>query len=56
METYRANEARVRMRELLTAVEHGQHVEIRRYDTPTAIVVPPDWYERALAAIAERDA
>ena len=52
METYRANEARLKMRDILTAVERGEHVQIQRYDTPTAIVVPVEWYEHQRAALA----
>jgi antitoxin (DNA-binding transcriptional repressor) of toxin-antitoxin stability system len=49
MESYRANEARLKMRDILTAVERGEHVQIQRYDTPTAVVVPVDWYRNVLA-------
>ena len=45
----RAGDARLKMREILTAVEHGEHVELKRYDTPTAIVIPVDWYRNMLA-------
>lgn len=43
----RADEARRRLRDLLNEVGAGGVVEIRRYDTPEAILVSPDWYERA---------
>lgn len=49
MKSYRADAARREMRDILTAVEHGEPVEIKRYDTPTAIVVPVDWYRNMLA-------
>jgi antitoxin (DNA-binding transcriptional repressor) of toxin-antitoxin stability system len=52
MESYHANEARLKMRDILTSVERGEHVEIKRYDTPTAIVVPVEWYEHQRAALA----
>lgn len=52
MKSYRADAARREMRDILTAVERGEHVEIKRYDTPTAIVVPVDWYEHQRAALA----
>lgn len=52
MESYRANEARVKMRDILTAVERGEHVQIQRYDTPTAVVVPVGWHDEAAAALA----
>jgi HEAT repeat protein len=47
----RADEARRRLRELLNEVGAGGVVEIRRYDTPEAVMVSPDWYERAAAAL-----
>lgn len=31
----------------------GLALRIRRYKTPLAVVVPVDWYERAVAAIGE---
>lgn len=49
MESYHANEARLKMRDILTSVERGEHIELKRYDTPTAIVVPVDWYRNMLA-------
>ena len=54
METYRANEARLKMRDILTAVERGEHVQIQRYDTPTAIVVPVEWHDEAAAALTAK--
>jgi antitoxin (DNA-binding transcriptional repressor) of toxin-antitoxin stability system len=51
MESYRANDARLKMREILSAVERGEHIELKRYDTPTGVIVPLDWYERAKAAL-----
>ena len=53
METYRANEARLKMRDILTALDRGEHVQLQRYDTPTGIVVPPQWYRRALECLGE---
>ena len=41
------------MRDVLTAAEHGEHVQIQRYDTPTAIVVSPQWFKRALECLGE---
>jgi antitoxin (DNA-binding transcriptional repressor) of toxin-antitoxin stability system len=41
------------MREILSAVERGDQVVIRRYETPTALVVPIEWAERARAALGE---
>jgi hypothetical protein len=53
MKSYGSNDARIRMRDILTAVERGEHVEIQRYDTPTGIVVSPDWFRRALECLGE---
>lgn len=57
MESYGANEARLKMRDILSAVERGQHVELKKYATPTGVIVPQDWYERvdALLAVMEQD-
>jgi len=52
MKSYQSGDARLKMREILTAVERGEHIGILRYDTPTAIVVPPEWYEHTRAALA----
>lgn len=49
----KSDEARRRFRDLLTEAERGGVVEIRRYDTPTAVMVSPDWYERAAALMAQ---
>jgi hypothetical protein len=53
MKSYRADAARRKMRDILTAVEHDEHVQIQRYDTPTAVIVSPRWFHRALAALGE---
>jgi prevent-host-death family protein len=38
---------------LLAEVQYqGAHVEIMRYKTPAAVIVPCDWYERARQALA----
>ena len=54
MREYQAATARLKMREILTAVERGEHVAIKRYETQTAIVVPPEWFEKAKAALAAK--
>ena len=60
MKSYQAADARLKMREILTAVEQGEEIEIKRYDTATAIVVSPGWFELAadtldvVAAAVER--
>ena len=45
MESYGANEARLKMRDILSAVERGEPVELKRYDTPTGVIVPVDWFD-----------
>ena len=49
----RSEEARRRLRWLLSEVEYGGFVEIFRYQNPVAVMVPPDWYRRATAALGE---
>lgn len=53
MKSYRADAARRKMRDILTAVERGEHVQLQRYDTPTAVVVPREWYSKALVSLGE---
>jgi len=49
----RSAEAQGKFRVLLNEVEHeGEHVYILRYDTPAAVLVPVDWYERMTDAEA----
>ena len=57
MESYGANEARLKMRDILTAVERGEHIELKRYDTPSGVIVPQGWYHavEALLAVMEQD-
>jgi len=45
----RSDEARRRLRELLNEIGAGRVVEIRRYDTPEAVMVSPQWFARAAA-------
>lgn len=52
--TMTSGDARIRFRELLHKVDHGTHMTITRYGAPTAVVVPPGWYERAVEAL-EKD-
>ena len=49
MKSYQSRDARLKMREILTAVEQGEHVEIKRYETSTAVMVSAEWYKQALA-------
>jgi len=53
MQSYKASEARLKMRDILTALEHGEHIELKRYETPTGVIVPYDWYEQAKTALSE---
>lgn len=53
MESYTAGDARLRMRDILSTVERGEQVLITRYETPTAVMVPIEWAERARAALGE---
>ena len=48
-----SEEARRRLSDLLDEVEHdGVIVEISRYKTPAAVMVPPEWFERATEALS----
>lgn len=51
----RSDETRRRLRWLLTEVERGGVVEILRYQQPVAVMVPPEWYQRAAAALEDED-
>ena len=51
-----ASDARRDFSSLLDEVEHhGVHVKVLRYITPAAVIVPPDWYERARQALIASD-
>lgn len=47
----RSAEARRRIRDLLDDAHKGVHTEVRRYDKPMAVIVPADWYEKAVEAL-----
>ena len=54
MKQYRSDHARRIFREVLNEVEYGgEHVEILRYTTPSAVIVPEGWYKRASAALEQ---
>lgn len=56
MRQVKSDKARRTLGELLDAVKHhGEHVEIIRYTKPDAVLVPVEWYERAKAALGERE-
>lgn len=48
------SEARANLTEVINKVRLlGQRVVLTRRDKPQAVLVSPEWYERALAALAE---
>ena len=52
----RSDELRRNLRSLLNSVEREQaHVTIKRYDEPTAVIVPVAWYEQAKELISKDD-
>lgn len=53
-ETTTTDELRRKLPELLESVRWQKRaIRVRRYKTELAVVVPVDWYERAVAAIGE---
>jgi antitoxin (DNA-binding transcriptional repressor) of toxin-antitoxin stability system len=48
MKSYQSRDARLKMRDILTAAEQGEPVELKRYDTVTAVVVPAAFYDQAV--------
>ena len=53
IKTFSACDVRLKLRDVLSAVERGEHVQIERYGTPTAVALSPDWYEHAKAVLGE---
>lgn len=53
MDSYSSEGARRDMRQVLSAVERGEYVQIRKYKTPTGIVVPDSWFRRAISCLGE---
>ena len=44
------------MHDVLNRVQHdGEHIPVTRYRQTSAFIVPPDWYERAAALMAEHE-
>lgn len=39
------------MRDLLDAAQRGEATQVNRYQTPLAVVVPFDWFEKAREAL-----
>jgi prevent-host-death family protein len=50
-----SEEARRTFRDLLDDAHDGEFTEISRHAKPVAVVVPPEWFERAIAALAGSD-
>ena len=46
-----SGDARTNFRQVLTDADKGDHITIERYGAPTAVIVPTEWYERAVAAL-----
>jgi prevent-host-death family protein len=56
MEEYKVQEAREQFAQLLNATQwQGKHVAITRHGRRAAVLVPPDWYDEAIEAIADQD-
>lgn len=53
MKSVQSDEARRTWRDVLNDVEHNsEHVQIMRYTTPAAVMVPVEWYEQARELMA----
>ncbi|MFG2618010.1 hypothetical protein ACGFXC_10320 [Streptomyces sp. NPDC048507] len=49
-----SNDIRVHWAEVIDGVRvAGDHVVVQRFKKNVAVVVPQDWYERAVAALAD---
>lgn len=46
---------RRRLADILIRVHAGEHIPITHYDRPAAVMVPPEWYQAAVAALAAAD-
>lgn len=44
-------ELRDGLRQLLTDVDKGEHLEVHRYRSAVAVMVPKEWYEKASEAL-----
>jgi prevent-host-death family protein len=57
VDAWTAEAARKQWAELLSKVQYaGERIPITRSGKRAAIVVPPDWHDRAEAALAAQDA
>ena len=54
MEQYTSEDARREWRRILNEVERGEQVEITRYGKALAAVVPIEWRDKAVAALAHQ--
>lgn len=53
-ETVKVQEAREQFAQLLNGTQwQGKHIAITRHGKTAGVLVPPDWYERASAALGE---
>ena len=48
-----SGDARSQFRAVLAAAENGFHTTIERHGAPTAVVVPTEWYARAVEALGK---
>jgi prevent-host-death family protein len=56
-DTWTAEKARTAWADLLSKVQYGaRHITITRSGKRAALLVPPEWYDRAAAALAAHDA
>ncbi|NED31079.1 type II toxin-antitoxin system prevent-host-death family antitoxin [Streptomyces sp. SID8499] len=47
-------QVRLRFSDVLDATQfHGQPIEVTRRSKPAGVIVPPDWFDAAVAALAE---
>ncbi|MFE2305004.1 hypothetical protein [Streptomyces sp. NPDC059411] len=52
MESYKSEEVRTALKDVLNAARfEGKIAKVVRYKDPMAYVVPPEWFERACAAL-----
>lgn len=51
-ETIHSGEFRRNMTDYMLRANRGDTIEVTFYGRPYAVLVPPDWYERAVRALA----
>lgn len=48
----RSNYLRGHLADVISEIDrHGAHVAVLRYNTPVAVIVPAEWWERAARAL-----